>query len=131
MSRGEGGFSLIELVLVILVLAVAAMALATQFTQSVAGIGLDEELQTATRLAEERAEQILADRRGSGYAAVPLGTTTDTLVGPYAVYVRTVAVSAYAGAACPVPASGCRQVDITVSRGAATRARLRFLVANY
>ena len=131
MRPGDRGFSLIELVLVILVLAVAAVALATQFSQSVAGIGLDEELQTATRLAEERAEQLLADRRRSGYAAVPLGTTTDTLAGPYAGYGRTVTVSAYAGAACPVPASGCREVDITVTRGAATRARLRFLVANY
>jgi len=41
MRYGNRGFSLIELVLVILVLAVAAVALATQFSQSVAGIGLD------------------------------------------------------------------------------------------
>lgn len=124
------GFSLIELVLVMIILSIAGVAILAQFAQLGPGLLADESIQTATQLAQERAEQVLAERRASGYAAIPVGTVTDDLsTTSYSNYIRTVTTSAYTGAACPV--SDCRQVVITVSRDGSTQAELNLMVANY
>ena len=128
--KKQTGFSLIELVMVIVILALASLAIGTQFMQSAQSWMLDERIQTASQLAQARAEQLLADRRGNDYTAVPAGTTTETLAGNYTGYTRTTMVSAYAGAACPV--SDCRQVVITVTDAdSQVRAETTLMVANY
>ncbi|WP_172844226.1 type II secretion system protein [Thiohalobacter thiocyanaticus] len=129
-SERQTGFSLIELVMVIVILALASLAIGTQFMQSAQSWMLDERIQTASQLAQARAEQLLADRRLNNYSAVPAGTTSETLAGNYTGYTRTTVVSAYAGAACPV--ADCRQVVITVTDAdAQVRAETTLMVANY
>ncbi|WP_201344407.1 type II secretion system protein [Thiohalobacter sp. COW1] len=129
-SERQTGFSLIELVMVIVILALASLAIGSQFMQSAQSWMLDERIQTASQLAQARAEQLLADRRLNDYSAVPAGTSTETLSGNYTGYTRTTAVSAYAGAACPV--ADCRQVVITVTDSdGQVRAETTLMVANY
>ena len=126
----QRGFTLIELVMVIVILSVATLAIGNQFMQSAQSWVIDEQVQTASQLAQARAEQILSDRRRNGFAAVPVGTVNDTLTGSYSSYNRSVATTAYAGAACPV--SNCRQVVVTVTNsGGDVRAETTLMVANY
>ncbi|MAT65224.1 MAG: hypothetical protein CMN57_06240 [Gammaproteobacteria bacterium] len=126
----QTGFSLIELVMVIVILALASLAIGSQFMQSAQSWMLDERIQTASQLAQARAEQLLADRRLNDYSAVPAGTTTETLTGNFAGYTRTTLVSSYAGAACPV--LDCRQVVITVTDAdGQVRAETSLMVADY
>jgi prepilin-type N-terminal cleavage/methylation domain-containing protein len=125
----QRGFTLIEAVVVILILSIAAVAVLGQFTQASRAWSVDEDLQVATQLVQERMEGILALRRASGYAAVAVGTTNDTLTGNYAAYGRTVTVSNLAGAPCP--AASCKQVVVSVSRAGTPLASATLLLASY
>lgn len=126
----QRGFTLIELVLVVVILSVASLAIGSQFMQSAQSWLLDEQVQTASQLAQARAEQLLSDRRLTGYTAVPVGTVTESLTGNYTGYTRTTVTTAYAGAACPV--ADCRQVVIRVTNaGGDVRAETALMVANY
>lgn len=123
------GFTLIESVLVIVILSIASVAVLNQFSQASRAWFVDEDLQTATQLAQERAEGILATRRNGTYADVGVGVTTDTLTGAYAAYARTVTVTAHA--ASPCPAVNCKQVVVSVSRAGSPLADVTFLLAEY
>ena len=123
------GFTLIESVLVIVILAFASVAVLTQFSQATRAWFVDEDLQTATQLAQERAEGILATRRNGTFADVAVGVTNDTLAGPYVAFARTVTVTAHAGAPCP--AVNCKQVVVAVSRGGTPLAEVTLLLAEY
>lgn len=123
------GFSLFELVIVILVLALASVPVLGRFAHVAGSLSVNEELQVAAQLAQERAEQVLTTRRLYGYAALAVGTTTDTLSGNYAAYGRSVTVTTYGGPACPV--ANCKQVSVAVTRGAANRASIDLLLAEY
>lgn len=128
MKRARG-LTLIEAVLVIVILSIASVAVLTQFSQAARAWFVDEDLQTASQLAQERAEGILATRRNGTFADVAVGVTNDTLTAPYAAFARTVTVTTYAGAPCP--AVNCRQVVVGVSRGGTLLADITFLLAEY
>jgi len=125
----QQGFSLIELVLVIVILGTAGGAVLGQFANIGPGLLDSEAIQTAAQLAQERAEGILAERRGNGYTAVATGTFTDTLTGNYSSYGRTVTVATYTGSACPV--ANCKQITVSVTRGGSTLAEAGFMLADY
>ena len=127
--NNQRGFTLIEAVVVILILSIAAVAVLGQFTQASKAWSVDEDLQIATQLVQERMEEVLAQRRASGYAVVAVGTVNDTLSGSYAAYARTVAISSVSGAPCP--AASCKQVVVTVSRGGSDLASATLLLASY
>ncbi len=127
----QDGFTLIELVMVILVIAIASVPLFGQFSQATASLLDDEKIQTATQLAQERAEEILALRRRQGFAAIATGTINDTLTGNYAVYSRSVQVGAPPGGSGCFASATCKEVVITVSRDATTRARVSFILVDY
>ncbi len=127
----QRGFTLLELVGVILILAIASVPLFSLFTQ--AGIGLlrDESLQTATQLAQERAETLLAIRRNRGYADAEISTDrVETLNGDYAGYTRTTRITPFAGTACP-GGGVCKQVAVRVDQAGQPRAELTFILVNY
>lgn len=129
--NGQRGFTLIELVLVILMLALAAVPLFGLFTQASASLLSNERLQTAVQLAQERAEGILAQRRSQDYAAIGIGSTTDTLGADYSGYTRTVLVSQPpSGPGCPGGAS-CKEVVVSVAQGGETLAQVTFLLVDY
>lgn len=127
----QAGFTLIELIMVIIIVALASVPILGQFTQVAGSTLLDEEIQTAAQLAQERAEGILALRRGQGYAAVATGTTNDVLTGGYSGYSRSVTVTEPpAGGGCASGAT-CKGVVVSVNRGLANRALVSFVLVNY
>ncbi len=130
-NRKQQGFTLLELVMVITLIALASIPILGQFSQASSILLTDEIIQTAAQLAQERAEGIMADRRGNGYAAIPTGTTSDVLAGAYSNYSRTVTVlSPPGGSGCATGAS-CKEVVIGVDHGGRTRAQLTFILVDY
>ena len=128
---GQAGFTLLELVMVIMLVAIAAIPILGQFSQAATSLISDEILQTAAQLAQERAEGLLADRRGSGYAAVPTGTINDVLSGAYSGYTRTVTVtSPPTGGDCAGGAT-CKGVVVSVDHSGRTRAEITFVLVDY
>jgi prepilin-type N-terminal cleavage/methylation domain-containing protein len=127
----QQGFTLLELVLVIVVVALASVSILGQFSQAGQSLLLNEAIQSAGQLAQERAEVLLAVRRDQGYAAVPTGTTSEVLAGNYAGYTRTVTVNEPpVGTGCAVGAT-CKEVLINVARGGSPRAGLTLMLVDY
>ncbi len=130
----QRGFSLIELILVIVILGIAGTAVLGQFAYIGPGLLNSEAMQTAAQLAQERAEEILADRRLNNYSAATLDAldgTTDTLTSPYDIYTRSISVTAIVAPTARCPAGDCREITISVSKGGASLADIDFMVANY
>jgi len=110
----QQGFTLLELVMVMLVIALASAPILGQFTNVATSLQINEDIQTAVQLAQERAEGILADRRTLGYGAVPVGTVVEVLGGNYTGYVRTVTVNEPpVGSGCATGAT-CKEVIVNV-----------------
>lgn len=131
----QSGFTLIELVAVVLVLAVAAVPLFSLFSQSGISMLVNENIQTATQLAQERAEHLLAVRRNRGYGDAELTTNlVEDLNGTnYAQYDRsTIITSPFAGNGCPGGAV-CKQLVVQVSDDASgtVRSEVTFVLVNY
>jgi prepilin-type N-terminal cleavage/methylation domain-containing protein len=131
MQHHQQGFTLLELVMVIMLVALASVPILGQFSQASSILLTDEIIQTAAQLAQERAEDVLADRRSAGYAAIATGTVNDVLTGAYSSYSRTVTVtSPPAGTGCAAGAS-CKEVVVSVDHSGRTRAEVTFLLVNY
>ncbi len=127
----QQGFTLLELVLVIVVVALASVPILGQFSQAGQSLLLNEEIQTAGQLAQERAEGLMAVRRDQGYAAIPTGTTSEVLTGNYAGFTRTLTVNEPpSGTGCAVGAT-CKEVLIGVARGGDSRAGLTLMLVDY
>lgn len=127
----QQGFTLLELIMVIIIVALASVPILGQFSQVSGSLLLDEVIQTAAQLAQERAEGVMADRRGAGYVAVPVGTTVDVLGGAYANYSRTLTVTQPpVGSGCAAGAT-CKEVIISVDHTGKTRAEVTYILVSY
>ncbi len=127
----QTGFTLVELIMVIIIVSLASVPILGQFAQVAGSTLVDEEIQTAAQLAQERAEDILALRRNQGYAAVAVGTTNDVLTGNYMSYARSVTVTQPpAGGGCASGAT-CKGVVVSVNHGLSNRAEVSFVLVNY
>lgn len=136
MSRhpGQRGFTLVEMVMVIVILALASVALMDQFVNASKTYLIDEQLQTATQLAQECAEHILATRRVLGYAAISstCPTLPPTYTTPGAVYAVTaslVDVTPLTNTACFT--APCKVVTVTTTFNTAVHAQVVFLLGSY
>ena len=125
----QSGFTLIEAILVILIISISAVAILGQFSSASRAWGVDEDLQIATQLVQERTEGVLAERRNAGYASIAIGTVNDTLTGSYAAYSRSVTVSSTSAAPCP--AGTCKQVVVSVSRAGTPLASATLMLVSY
>lgn len=130
------GYSLIELIMVIVVLSIAGAAFATMFVQLPRSLVLDEDVQTASQLAQARAEEILSDRRhplGPGFATIVDANYADETPIAGLSYHRRVRITDVASGPCAVATPGrCKQVVVTVDRGAPpTLAEVTFMVTHY
>ncbi len=128
----QSGFTLIELIAVIIIIAVAAVPLFGLFSQAGRSLLAEEKIQTATQLAQARAEYLMAVRRNRGYGdpevSAPL---TETLTGNYAGYTLTTTVNdPFLGPACPGGAV-CKQLAVRVDEGGKARAEVTFVLVNY
>jgi len=130
-GRPQRGFTLLELVAVILIVTIAAVPLFGLFSQAGIGLLADETIQTATQLAQERAETLLAVRRNRGYADTEVSSgLVENLGGNYAGYTRTTTVTPFTGVACPGSFS-CKQLTVRVDQGGQARAEVAFILVNY
>lgn len=131
----QGGFSLLELVLVIILVSLAAVPILGTFNQVGSAIVVNEEMQIATQLVQEQAEQLLADKRNLGYTTPSLiagVTATAPLPAPYGLFDRTVTITDETSASlngCPAAAT-CKliQVDVNVAGGGRLLASTSFMV---
>ena len=119
------GFSLIELVAIIIVLSVGLVSLLQVFGTATRTIGNNVDGQLGAQLVQERAEQLLADRRSldpaRGYNApslIPVPSTVDEVpITAFPDYWRRTRISAIAPGTNPCPATAiCKQVVVTVVR---------------
>ncbi|GMQ88797.1 MAG: hypothetical protein BMS9Abin09_0235 [Gammaproteobacteria bacterium] len=135
MNRRQKGFTLIEMVLVIIIIAVASVPLFSQFSQASFSLLNNENIQTATQLAQERAERILSLHRGQGFNAVPdivPGNVTENMSGNFTGFTRTTDITQPAThpAGCP-PEALCNQVVISVHREGVALAQISLLLVKY
>lgn len=129
--RRQSGFSLIELTMVMVIVGMASIPILGQFTQVASSTLINEDIQTASQLAQELAEDTFAVRRNQGYAAVALGTTNEVMSGNFSGLSRNLTVTdATALGSCPTGAT-CKRVLITVSRGLSSRAEVVLMLLNY
>lgn len=77
MTRREGGFSLIEAIIVIVLLGAGMATILSMLAGGSREVGLNSTTQMSARYVQERIEQIIADRRntaqGYGYARIVSG----------------------------------------------------------
>ncbi|NNJ93492.1 MAG: type II secretion system protein [Halobacteria archaeon] len=129
--REQRGFTLLELVMVIMLVALASIPILGQFSQASGTLLTDEIIQTAAQLAQERAEGLLADRRNTGYAAVPTGTVNDVLGGAWSSYSRTVTVTSPPGGSGCAAGATCKEVVVSVDHSGRTRAEVTLMLVSY
>lgn len=117
------GFSLVELVAIIVVLSVGIVSLLQVFGAATRTIANNVDGQVGAQLAQERAEQLLADRRSldpaRGYTApsLALGTVNEVPVTAFPNYWRRTVISTINPGVNPCPAGAtCKQVLVTVVR---------------
>jgi len=130
--NSQNGLTLIEMVLVIIIVSLASVPLFGMFSRAASSLLINEKTQTATQLAQEHAEFLLAIRRNQSFLAAELSSnTTEVLNGNYSGYTRsTVITQPPAGPGCPGGAS-CKQVVISVDEGGSTYAEVSFLLVDY
>jgi prepilin-type N-terminal cleavage/methylation domain-containing protein len=128
----QHGFTLIELIAVIIIVSIATVPLFSLFSQAGFSLLADEKLQTATQLAQERAEYLLGVRRNRSYTDPEVSTPLiENLAGNYAGYTRTTTVTdPFLGLACPGGAA-CKQLAVRVDEGGQARAEIIFVLVNY
>lgn len=130
-NKQQSGFSLIELLLVVIIVAIASVPILGQFSHVATSALLDEDIQTASQLAQGHAEEILALRRSQGYAAVNPATSTVGLSGRFSKYSRQVVVSEPSVIGGCASGATCKSVVITVNSASKTRAEVAFVLVDY
>jgi len=132
-SYRQHGFTLIELIVVLVILSIASVPLFGLYTQASISLLDNEAIQTASQLAQERAELVLSLKRSQGFATLATGTTNETLAGSFSGFTRSTIISqpATAPAGCPGGSTVCKQVVVSVSQGGTMRSQLSFLLVDY
>lgn len=125
MSRHEGGFTLIETIIVIVLLGAGMATILSVLAQGSRDVGLNSDTQIAARLLQEQIEEIVTNRRnassGTRFGFAGINTTTYP-TGPqpvtgFAAFNREVLITATGLGGCPA-AGQCRQVEVRVTRAA-------------
>lgn len=138
------GFTLIEMLVLIIVFSGSLVALLSVSRQSARRIADVDAGARAMQLAQERVETVIADRHNPnrGYAYVPLQTSSCSTISVSCAYpvesnlmgtsmARSVLISdASSSSSCPVPAAGCKQVLVSVTKNGVLLASLSTLLAN-
>jgi prepilin-type N-terminal cleavage/methylation domain-containing protein len=73
------GFTLIETIITIVIVAIAATAVMIPFMTSLGGSPKASHTQQAIELAQGELDQLIADKRASGFGAIALGPAACTL----------------------------------------------------
>ena len=97
--KGEGGFSLIEVIFALTFLAVGILAVAAMIPAGTRGVTQSRVLTSGLMAAQVKLE----DLKGTPFTALPAGTFSDTT----SVFTRTWTVTD------SVPMAGCKKIDVT------------------
>ena len=126
------GFTLLEMIAVIVILSVAAVPIAGLFSKASVSLLNNQDIQTATQLAQEQAELILGRRRSQGFAAIATTSNTEILAGNYTGFNRTTTITQppTLPAGCPAGAV-CDLVTVSVDAGGAVLSEISFVLVNY
>lgn len=122
------GFSLIELVLVIVIIVVATVGIMAAYRLNILGAADNVAITTATRVAQERMEIILAQRRAVGFAAFVdiCDSATPPAVCPALPAGYTIAVPTIAAVD-----ANTKHITVEASFSGARRAQLVSRVSNH
>lgn len=130
-ASGCRGFTLLEMIAVIVILSVAAVPISGLFSKASVSLLNNQDIQTATQLAQEQAELILGRRRNQGFAAIVPGTYPEVLGGNYAGFNRTTTITQpLTPPGCPAGAV-CDLVRVSVDAGGALLSEISFVLVNY
>jgi len=119
------GFTLIESLIVMVVLSIAAVGIISLQGNILYSQSDNKDIQVGVQLMQECAEQVLATRQQSGYAATPSCST----LGNYGGYgTPGVTVTSFSGGSCP---GTCKRVAITLTKNGASLTPVTRMLANY
>ena len=122
------GFTLAELIAVFLLTSILAAGVTHLFSEAIKSINISEQRVVATQLAQQRAEQVMAERRDERYATFAL-SPDDVILGT-TTYNRTITSTPLTGGACPSGMS-CKQVEVAVAGSGTTEAAVTLLLVDY
>lgn len=143
MTRREGGFSLIEAIIVIVLLGAGMAAILSMLASGSRDVGLNSTTQMSARYVQERIEQIIADRRntaqGYGYARIVIGANypASEVLPTTPPLTRAITMNPLGPGVqgCPAAvANQCRRVNVQVSdplRPGIPLAAASLLITNY
>ena len=117
----EQGFSALEVLIASSIIAVALLAIASMFPTAYSNVDRSGKETVAVTLAQQRIEWL----RNQAYtsAALAAGTTSESAITGYAGYTRTTVIQDN------TPASGIKQVTVTVTTPLGRTVQLMSLVA--
>jgi prepilin-type N-terminal cleavage/methylation domain-containing protein len=130
---GEGGFSLIEIIITLVVLSIAAIGVLSVFTTGIRGSSNPLIVDQAVQLAQEKMDEAIALRKSGGFAAVnTIDPGLPVFPAPFNAYAWSRVVDCDPNPAfTPCPAQ-YQRVTITVSWNAgADSISLATLIADY
>ncbi len=135
-SRQRAGFTLVDTILMMLVVGIGVTGLMTYFISINRQTGNANNTIAAAVLAQERVDQVIADKMYRGYNwIVAASYPNENLTGDFAGYTRTTQIREVNSAdlTTNLPGSGLKRIDITVIWGAAAAERvvLTTLVTQY
>jgi len=134
--RSKQGISLVESILALLILSLGIFAYISLFAEMSTATIEDELASTASRLANQKLEEVLATKANLGYGEINIGTTNENITYANHAYVRQTVVN-YVNVSDLQTLSGSdtgiKKVDVTVSWSdrSARQIQLTSVVANY
>jgi prepilin-type N-terminal cleavage/methylation domain-containing protein len=128
-NPSQGGFTMVELILVIVVIGIAGAALLRLFPLTRAGAPTPAQMTVANQLAQERMELILGTRHTQGYASIadPCASGTPTPCTSVSGYT----VTATFPTTWPVDTIHFKVITVTVDGPTGRLARLTAVVGDY
>lgn len=130
LTKYQGGFTLIEMVMSIVIISIAAVALLNAVMNNGRALRLTERIQIGAAVVNECGEYIAASRRSGANTYAQINSTVCNFLTLPAGFTRTVALSALTTAACP-PGATCQTVTISAYDNGALASRGVMMITNY
>ncbi|MBI1909354.1 MAG: prepilin-type N-terminal cleavage/methylation domain-containing protein [Deltaproteobacteria bacterium] len=127
----SAGFTFIEAILVVVILGFGLVGLMTLYSNIFTTSVVTDQTLTATYLANEKLEELIAQRELNGYASLATGTTTESPVASFPNFNRTTVVSFITPSGNSFIPSGVdvgyKQIAVTVTGFGQSRLVLTFV----
>ena len=122
-GKGERGFTLIEIVLVIVFSSIVFLAAINMMSESLTSSFSTETVISATGLANEKMERILADKKSLGYSHIVAGNyPAESEISGYSGFGRSVTITTY---------TDYKKVEVVVTHNTLSDCVVVALLADY